>query len=62
MVKNGYYRNEGLNFAWDLGVSFLGIRNFAKINDKILRSRSKAVTEKGVSCFHVYRFWGVYLF
>ena len=25
-VKNGYYRNGGLSFAWDLGVSFLGWR------------------------------------
>ena len=28
MVKNGYYGNEGLSFSWDLGVSFLGVRNW----------------------------------
>ena len=25
MVKNGYYENEGLGLAWDLGIIFLGI-------------------------------------
>ena len=29
MTKNGYYRNDGFIFAWDLGVIFLGIRNWA---------------------------------
>ena len=24
----GYFRNEGLNFAWDLGVIFLGVPNW----------------------------------
>ena len=28
MVKKGYCGNDGFIFAWDLGVSFLGILNF----------------------------------
>ena len=57
MVKNGCYANGGLNLAWNLGVSFVGIPNFAKTSDKKLWWRSKVVREKGVSCFHLYRFW-----
>ena len=29
MIKKRYYRNRGLNLAWDLGVIFLEIKNFA---------------------------------
>ena len=36
MVKNGYCGNEGLNCAWDLGVSFSGLRNFRRNNGEIL--------------------------
>ena len=32
-----YYGNDGFMFAWDLGVSFLGIQNVLEINDEILR-------------------------
>ena len=28
MTKNGYYGDEGLNLAWDLGAKFLGIPNW----------------------------------
>ena len=58
MVKKGYCGNDGFIFAWDLGVSFLGILNF-----KILRFRIfffnlglKGVIEKFVGCFLVYLF------
>ena len=27
MVKKGYYRNDGLSLAWDLGIIFLDIPN-----------------------------------
>ena len=27
MVKKGYYGNDGLGLAWDLGMIFLGIPN-----------------------------------
>ena len=36
----------GLNFPWDLGVSFLGILNLRKNNDEILRSRSRGPGKK----------------
>ena len=36
----------GLNFAWDLGVSFLGILNLQKNNDQILRSRSRGAVDE----------------
>ena len=36
MVKNGYCGNEGLNCAWDLGVSFSGLRNFRRNNGEML--------------------------
>ena len=35
MVKNGYYRNEGLSFAWDLRVIFLGVQDFVNGIEKI---------------------------
>ena len=35
-----YYGNDGFIFAWDLGVSFLGVRNFLEVNDEILRAKS----------------------
>ena len=64
MVKNGYYKNEGLNLAWDLGVNFLGIRNwvidgfFKKIF--LFNFGLKGVTEKCVACFLVYLFLGAF--
>ena len=39
MAKNGYYGNEGLCLAWDLGVIFLGVRNLrqSEIKKKYLK-------------------------
>ena len=57
MVKNGYYANRGSNFAWDLGVVLLGVRNvqFGEVKRKMFRFfDSKDVMEKYVSRFLVY--------
>ena len=55
----GYYKNDG--FILDLGVIFLGIRNFENIMTKISCLDLKGSGKKDVSCFHVYRF-GVFIF
>ena len=59
----GYYGNGGLNFAWDLGVIFLGvpawvIGGFSK--NVFLNFGLPGVIEKYVGCFLVYLFWGFY--
>ena len=59
MVKNGYYGNGGLRFAWDLGIIFLGIPNHAidGFLKKILFNFGlKSVLEKRMVCFLVYLF------
>ena len=58
MVKNGYTGNGCLNFAWDLGVIFLGLRKFRRN----IKGQIWGVREEGVSCFHIYRFWGSLFF
>ena len=55
MVKNGYYKNDGLILAWDLGVIFLGIQNFT-IFKKKFNFVLKPATEKCVGYFLVYQF------
>ena len=48
MVKKGDYGNDGLSLAWDLGIIFLGIPNFAICNLGL-----KGVIEKYEGCFLV---------
>ena len=59
MAKKGYYENEGLSLAWDLGVIFLGVPNlwFGGVK-KIFFSdfRLEGAMEKCVGCFLVYPF------
>ena len=65
MFKKGYYGNESLSFAWDLGVIFLGVRNlrFGGLETFfILDFRFKGATEKFESCFLVYFFKDIYFF
>ena len=42
MVKKGYYGNEDLSLAWDLGVTFLGVPNlrFGGLKKIFFRFRS----------------------
>ena len=44
MVKNGYTGNGCLNFAWDLGVIFLGLRKFRRN----IKGQIWGVREKGL--------------
>ena len=59
MAKKGYYGNDGLNLAWDLGVIFLGAPNWWFGGLKkifFLDFRLKGAMEKCVGCFPVYPF------
>ena len=61
MTKNGYYGDEGLNLAWDLGAKFLGIPNW--VIGRFLTSfffyfGLKGVVETCVGSFLVYLFFG----
>ena len=62
----GYYGNDGFIFAWDLGVIFLGIRNweiggFSKKNNNN-NFGLKGVIEKCMGCFLVYLSLKVFCF
>ena len=59
MVKKGYYGNDGLSLAWDLGIIFLCIPNYAvrKFSKKSFFNLGlKDVIEKCAGCFLVYLF------
>ena len=58
MTKNGYYRNDSFTFAWDLGVVFLGIRNWiiAGFFVFFFNLGLKGVIEKCVGYFLEYLF------
>ena len=60
MFKKGYYGNESLSFAWDLGVIFLGVRNLRFGGLEIffsLNFRFKGAMEKCGTCVLVYFLW-----
>ena len=59
MVRKRYYENGGLNLAWDLGVIFLAIPNFANFEfwkHFFFNIGLKGVIEKCVGCFLLYLF------
>ena len=60
----GYYGNGGLNFAGDLGVTFLGILDFKilRFSFFFFRLGLKGVIEKCVGYFLVYLFLGCLFF
>ena len=63
-VRNGYYGNDGVFFAWDLGISFF---KRTKLGDWWIFKKTffanfglKNVIEKSVGYFLVYLFLGLY--
>ena len=68
MVKKGYYENEGLGLAWDLGIIFLGIPDlwFGGLKNIYFKKNRefehKGIIEKCVSCFLVYPFYESFFF
>ena len=63
MTKNEYYRNGGLDLAWDLGINFLGIPNWVTggLKKKFFFGL-KGATKKSVGYFLVYLFLRVLFF
>ena len=58
MFKNGHYGNGVLSFAWDSGVTFLGVPNlrFGVLKFFFLIFGLKGVMEKCVGCLLAYLF------
>ena len=64
MVKKGYYGNNGLSLAWDLGVIFQAyqiVRSASFSEKKFFNVGLKGVMEKCVSCSLVYLFLKTFL-
>ena len=68
MVKKGYYGNDGLSLAWDIGINFLGIPNlwFGRMKEKfflkIENSCLTGIIEKCGGSFLLYPFLRVLIF
>ena len=58
----GYYKNDGLIFAWDLGVIFLGVPNWKPVGFQKKEIFVLKVSLKNVWVFSMYTYFEDFYF